>query len=410
MINKSLLNFVLRAINPVVKFLFLTIIGKKFGSSFLGEYSLFSTTVNLAVYFVGLDFYNFCIREFVKSDTFQEKNKILSNQFFVYLVSYLFFFIISLFLFNFNILERSFMFYFLGIVIFDHISQELFRIFNANREPIIASLIFLIRSGLWVIIIFILFFLGVNIALNTIFLFWFMLSVASSVIGSILLIRRYRLKFKYVEFKFIKRGVMVTVIFFFTTITSKILEFSNRYIIDFFMTKSEVGVFSFFSSISNQLVMIVDSIVIVNMLPVLVKKIGAKDKVSKDYYYLFNRNVFFVAVVGALVLVVVSYPFVRLIGRFEFIDYYYVLVLILIGQVIYILSFVPHYLMFALNNDLGIMKATCLASILGIVCNVFLIKNWGLFGAAIGYIGSSLFLLFFRKFYSLTKIKIWKAE
>ena len=56
---------------------------------------------------------------------------------------------------------------------------------------------------------------------------------------------------KPVNWIWVKKGLVISTPFFISTIAYKIIDFSNRYFIDGLLTKSDVGIFTFFNTISN---------------------------------------------------------------------------------------------------------------------------------------------------------------
>ena len=65
-----------------------------------------------------------------------------------------------------------------------------------------------------------------------------------------------------INWDWIKNGVKVSIPFFIGTLAYKVIEFSDRYMIDYYMTKADVGVYVFFGGIANTVNIVVFTLVI----------------------------------------------------------------------------------------------------------------------------------------------------
>lgn len=81
-------------------------------------------------------------------------------------------------------------------------------------------------------------------------------------------------KFKFKSFKnipidwqWIRRGVKVSLLFFVGTIAFKLIDFADRYFIDYYHTKTDVGIYTFYSSMANLVEIIVHTAVVIVFLP-----------------------------------------------------------------------------------------------------------------------------------------------
>jgi hypothetical protein len=70
------------------KFVLIVYLSKYKAPTVLGEFSIFSTTLLLCVFIVGLDYYSYSLRAIIKSNETIQKFNLITSQFSFYLFSY----------------------------------------------------------------------------------------------------------------------------------------------------------------------------------------------------------------------------------------------------------------------------------------------------------------------------------
>src|SRR5690606_26806744 len=102
---------------------------------------------------------------------------------------------------------------------------------------------------------------------ENVFFLWFLGALFSIFIA--LFYIKFDFKF-YIDYNWIKNGVKIASPFLLATVFFKIIEYSGRFFLDFYWSKEEVGIFTFYSGISNAVFVFVQSTVIIVMSPYLI--------------------------------------------------------------------------------------------------------------------------------------------
>lgn len=375
-------NISLRILTLIGKFILLFVLAKYLSMEELGIFGLFTTTITLSTLLIGLDFYNFSIREIVTN-----RDRIadyIFNQFifhsFLYIVIFPILFII---IFYSGFIPSKYLIWFYSILIFEHISQEMFRLFTVLKKSFLANFILFVRSGIWIYVLLLIWFIrNFSISLDIIWKFWFLGSLLSVLISISYLKKEGYIKKPKLDFLFIKRGVKTGLFFFIGTISYKIIEYSDRYMIDIFISKSAVGIYTFYSNIANVLNTIVFVSVIMIYYPRLmeyVKYVDAFKKLSRKFLiYTFTVSMF----VG-VILIIGIYFILYLIEKRELFQYIPVFYLLVLANIILNLSFIPHYILYSMKRDKIIIYSSVIGALINIMLNLYLIKILGLIGCAL---------------------------
>ncbi|WP_297484114.1 oligosaccharide flippase family protein, partial [Sulfurimonas sp.] len=263
--SSSIVNLGLRGLSMLAKFLLIIYIGKFLSVSELGEYGLFVTTVTISIYFLGLDFYTYNTREILAKEK-EARLPLIRDQFVFHLLVYVIVLPLLLSIFLFGIIETKFIVYFYLILVFEHLAQELYRLYTTLQKPIFANFLLFLRTGLWVYVIIAVWYVNIDGLKNltTVWIGWIVGSFVSIIVGVVSLNKEYDFKglAEKIDWVWIKNGLKVSMPFFVATLAYKVIEFSDRYMIDYYMTKADVGIYTFFGSIANTINIVVFTLVI----------------------------------------------------------------------------------------------------------------------------------------------------
>ena len=391
----SVINLGLRGLSMLAKFLLVIYIGKYLSVDGLGEYGLFVTTITIAIYFLGLDFYTYNTREILAKEK-NERLPLIRDQFIFHLLVYVVVLPLLLTVFAFGLVETKYIVYFYLILIFEHLSQELYRLYTTLQKPIFANVLLFFRTGLWVYIVVALWYFNVRGTMNlqTVWYGWVIGSLASIVIGIIYLKKDYNFKTltEKIDWIWIKRGLKVSLPFFIGTLAYKVIEFSDRYMIEYYMTKADVGIYTFFGSIANVIFTITFTLVIMVYYPKLIETYQTKKEhkvIVKTFFY----KTALVSLITSIIISLLIYPILDYMGKKEFINSIEVLWLLIFATIILNISLIPHYILYAMQRDIIIRDITLIGAIINIVLNMILIKEYGLIGAALSTIIAFLFIM-----------------
>lgn len=398
----SSINIFLRGITVIGRLLIILFIGKYLSVQALGIYSLFFTTIVLATLLLGLDFYTFRTRE-ILSQTCTNKMEMIRDQFIFHFIGYLIILPVLLLIFWFDILSNNLIHIFYLILIMEHLSQEFFRLFTALSKPIWANIIFFIRTSAWVYILILLVLLNhLNFNLLLVFDFWLTGSTLSVILSLAILWRMDLGSFLTpIQWDWIKKGIKVSMPFFISTIAYKTIEFSNRYFIDFLLTKDDVGVFSFFASFANTVQVFVFTGVIMLIYPKMIQAYGT----DKKEYGRLEKNlklytILFSICICLLVFFITPY-ILKVMDKNIFSEQLPVLWILLLSMFIFNMSLIPHYCLYIKKYDMHIMFITLSGAAINIILNMVLINLFGLIGASLSLLFTFTFILILKYYVNL---------
>lgn len=115
----------------------------------VGLFGLISATVSYAAAFVGIDFYQYSNRELRQTSDVHHISIIYSS-ISLYCITYIIAIPFFSLAFYFKIFDWSYFYIAIGILIFEHAGQELYRILVMIERPIIAGATLFLRLGFWV--------------------------------------------------------------------------------------------------------------------------------------------------------------------------------------------------------------------------------------------------------------------
>lgn len=394
-------NLTIRLLAMGAKFLLVILITKYLTIEELGSYSIFFTTVTLLTFLLGFDFYTYTARELIYYKDKQFSHIVNQNIFFI--ISYVFVLPLVFLIFQFNYISSKYIFYFYFLLILEHLSQEIYRLLTSLSKPIIANILLLIRSGVWVYMLGILWFYDVisEKTLNIIYICWGISALISVVLGFGYVLVMYKesiSKFE-IDWKWILKGIKMSTSFFIGTLAYKVIEFSDRYILDLFMTKTDVGVYTFYANISNALQTIIFTMVIMIYYPRVITVYKNNPEIIGNVIKSFYKEVIIYSLVFSVLISAVTYPILFFLDKIELYEYVYVLWFLLVSVFILNLSFVAHYLMYVKHKDNLIRNITILGAVLNIAINFILIPILGILGAAISTMISYMLIFLMKEKY-----------
>ncbi|NAS10974.1 oligosaccharide flippase family protein [Poritiphilus flavus] len=389
-------NLILRVFTVVAKFLLSILIVKKLGIYEMGVFGIFQTTVTLLIYLLGFDFYTYNTREILKQQA-RGLNYYLVNQLFFHGLIYLLVLPAVIFVFLYNVVDFQYIWFFYGILVAEHLSQELYRILIVLKRSVIASAVLFVRSGLWILLLLLLWtFSDFGRTINSVLILWLIGAVIS-----IFMALRYvpfKLNLKEIDTKWIRKGVMISTPFFISTIFYKIMEFSGRYFLDYFSTKEAVGIFTFFYGISNALFVFVHATVIIVMSPHIIESAGQGIKSFNTVFGRFRKQVLVNTVVGFLIGAASIYPFLYFFDSPELSENSFVFFVLLMATFFFCCSYIPHYKLYAFKQDHKLLQASVLGAVINLGSNFLLVPKYGVMGAAFAQMLGMLALFLIKQF------------
>jgi O-antigen/teichoic acid export membrane protein len=403
LIADKILNLGIRGVSILFRFVLIFFISKYLTTEQLGDYSLFNTTVVIVYMILGWDFYTFANREIIGAP---KNSKIIyvTNQLYFYVGLYVLIIPILILIYLYFGLPFTHVRYFFFILIFEHLGQEIFRLLVASRKPTLANISFFIRSALWVIVMLIFHYTDlIHISnLEFIYEYWLGGSVLNFLIFAFYF--TYKLKlFNFREFNLslIFKGFKIASYYFAATVAFKIVEFSNRYVLDWKASKYEVGIYTVYSQMASIINVVVFTFVIMFLYPILIEAFKEKDirKFSKIKRSMFRQIVF---VSGFLIIIIILLinPILDFIDKSSISQHKSILYVLLAANFFLNLSFVWHYQLFAFSKEKYILRSSLISAFIVLISSYLLISNFGLWGAPIALLIGYLALFILKYFYS----------
>lgn len=401
--KQSVLNLFLRGLSMAARFILIFYLGKYFSLDELGSYGIFFTTVTLSLFLLGLDFYTFANREVLNMKQ-EDRLTILRNQLVFYGFTYVVFLLPLLLIFYYNVLPLEYLFFFYFILIFEHISQEFYRLFTVLSFPVFANWLLFLRTGLWVYLLALgwLLFPGLSYSLSLVFWGWLIGSGLSVIIGFIKIIHLHKGSvLKPLDIKWFIPGLKVSMLYFGGTIALKIIEFSNRYMLEYWCSMKAVGIYTFFSQIANMINIVIFTLFFMVIYPKLLTAVNENNTAEREKLkkLMMNKTLLYSAGL-AILLVIIIKPVLYIINKTDFDNEMMTFYFLILSNVALNISFVYHYILYAFKKDTHLLIATVVSAIVNIILNVVLINFWSISGAAFSVFASYAVLAMIKWVYA----------
>lgn len=405
MMIKSILNIFLRGITIFSKFIFIFFLGKySLDETTIGVYGMISTSIAILIYIIGFDFYVFNVREII-SDKENIRDKVI-NQLIFHLIGYSIILpIVIPFIFYFNFVDWKYIYVFIFLVISEHLGQEVYRLLTAFKKTVLANSILFIRSGLWFWIVLYDFFIANNeIDLTRYIYYWLFFSLLAIIISSFYLKPLIKnpservLDFK-TDFSWIRKGIKGASIFFIGSISFQIIQFSDRFMIDYYLGKKMVGVYTTYAQFVNALDIFVFSGVTMIFYPKLIEVFSDKKK-YKEMQKKYSKKLFLMTIVLVIILIILAPIILEFMKKKSMINHLNTFYILVIASFFLITSNIYHYDLYVKKKDRFILSATIISMISNILFNIFLIPQYGIFGASLSTLVSFIIIFSYKLFYS----------
>jgi len=403
-INKSsLFNLFIRGLTILSRFVLLFCLGKFYSTDDLGTYGIFYTTVNLGLMTLGLDFYTFSNREVLYAET-KDRLTVLKRQLLFYLFTYAVFLLPMLLIFTSGLIPFEYIVFFYVLLIFEHLSQEFYRLFTILSLPILANWLLFLRNGLWVVLLIIVYWLFdlTEYSLKVVFTGWMIGSGLSVIIGFYKIMKMYGgSSVGKIDKKWYYQGIRTSSLYFLSTIALITIDNLNRYLIKYWCGLSKVGVFTFFSQISNIINVVIFTLFIMVIYPKLVEAANARDQ--ERYLHLKQtlfKKVTLYSIVLGLLLVIFIFPMLYLINKPEYYSDLLTFYLLVAATVLLNISLVNHYILYAFKKDSSLLYSTLIGAVASVILNLVFISHFSILGAALALALSYLVLIVTKSFFS----------
>jgi len=402
-LNIKIINLILRGLTLGSKFLLSIYLVKFLSLEANGEYGIFVATISLLTYILGMDFYSFNNREILQNDIEDAGSKI-KDQFILFFFIYLLVLPSLYFIGLFDFIGHQYLLLFYLILIFDHLSTELYRLLVVFSKPIQANINLFLRTGIWILVLISAWHYDFKDLKNleSVFYFWMVGSIIS-VIYSIFSLSNLSIKIPWnskINNKWILKGLKIAMPFFIATLSYKIIQFADRYMVEYYLGTKQTGVYFFFSNISMLIETFVQTTVVMIYSPKLIASFN-EDKVKQlTIFKKFSKEVIIYSLIAVLGVCLMIYPLLYIVEKTDLYNSIGVFFVMASTRLILNISLIYHFKLYVSKKDKVIMTSTVIALFFNIVLNVILIPSYGLIGGSIATLISILIMMGMKQFYA----------
>ncbi|GER58672.1 hypothetical protein ULMA_07800 [Patiriisocius marinus] len=378
------------------KFVIFTILSKYFDTDTYGVYSLQATTITIAIFILGFDFYNYAIRDILLNKE-RTATKVLTAMS-LYAVSYVLFAVIGYVLFNQIDYFAQYTWLLIGICITEHLNQEIYRLLLAFKKVLVANILLFIRVAGWTLyVLYKLLLEEASLGIAEILIIWLSFNAMTLVLTLIIFAKPLitNLKVATWDKSWLIKGLKVSVIFYTATIFLKIIEYSNRYVVEAVLDESAAGIFSFYSNFAMVVTIYVSTIVVSYELPDLIESSTTDNFVNKLKRY--KKLLFLHAAIASVVVVICMYPILIWQGKTEFIALWPLLLFLLGGAYLMNVSLLYHAYLYIKHREKKLLEIVIISGIINIIATWILTYYYGLYGAASAFLVTAIVIFILRR-------------
>lgn len=362
----------LRGVTLASRFLLIFFLARFIEPAELGLYGLLTATIGYSLYLLGFDFYTFTTREILKRNRSQWGG-LLKDQIALSLLLYVIFLPLLAFVFVFELLPWMVAAWFFILLILEHVNQELSRLLIAVSEPLTASVVLFLRSGIWAIAVVLWMFLDRDARnLNNILAAWSLGSGLALVLGIYKLgrmnIRGWQ---KKIDWDWIVKGIRVALPLLGGTLAIRAIFTLDRYWFQSLVSLEVLGAYVLFIGMGSALMSFLDAGVFAFKYPGLISAFHSNDdaKFRHGMRTLLVQTV--VLSIGfAVCAISLIHPLLLWLNKPLYIQHHYLFYWLLSVTILYAVGMIPHYGLYAQGKDRPIVRS----HVAGFI--IFMVVTW----------------------------------
>lgn len=369
----KLANLGLQGATLATRFLLIFFFAKYLDPASVGYYGIFTATIGYALYFVGLDFYTYVSREIIKTPA-NERGRLLKGQAALSGILYIILTAPGIWLISNSGWPDYLIWWFLPILLLEHINQELSRLLIVLSQQLTGSLILFIRQGSWAVItIALMTFNQSTRNLGVVMLLWSTAGLLAAGMGFWRLRKLQTSGWNLpVDWSWVKNGISVSVAFLIATLALRGIQTFDRYWLEALGGIETVGAYVLLLGVAGSLLTFLDAAVFSFAYPGLIQhyhrgeQMAARKKVTKLFIQTFAFSMTF-----ALVSWFLLPHFLSWINNPIYQQALPMYPWLLSAMLINALSMVPHYALYARSADKPIIYSHLAALF------IFIMTTWG---------------------------------
>jgi hypothetical protein len=241
----------LRGLTLASRFLLSLLLARMLSPAEMGQYGILTAALAFALLGIGLEFYTFTLREMVAATPVGQA-RIIANQIALGTAALIVVGILVLIIVLTGIFPSRLAPWFFLILITEHVSLEATRFLIISSRPVRAYLGIFLRGGIWVYALAILMYTEPSSrTLEAVLLWWIGGGSASIILSAISLsdLPWRELKGFRPDWKMIAAGLRTARPFMLTAIGASTISYVDRFVIDDFLGKDALGIYTFYSTI-----------------------------------------------------------------------------------------------------------------------------------------------------------------
>ena len=388
----------IRGIGLVAKFLLVLCLVRYFQPSEMGLYGIMAAMVAYALFFLGMEYYNYASRTLVDARPAAQAI-IIRDQFLLYAFVYLLMSPLFYGLFYYNILPRFLCLLFFILVTVEHVSNELMRVLIVLSRPYLANVVYFIRQGIWIIFLLPLFyFVPASRHFNAVFVAWIIGALFSIFIASIGLkhLPWRVIWYEPIQWVRIWQGLKVSRPFMVSAFCALSMLYIERFFVNYYCGLEAVGIYTFYAGLSLTLHNLVNTGVSKMRLAQLLAawKQNNRSNFHDEAMRMLKETALFVVLFAAFSLCLI-YPFVNFINKPIYLSHLSIFYFLLFGAACRSIADIPLYTLYAQHSDRLLLSINLSAFCILLLGNAVLVPLYGLTGAALSSAGASLTLLIY---------------
>lgn len=354
-----LLNIGLRGVSLGAKFVLLLFLAVFLEPESVGLYGLLAASIGWTIYLVGWDFYTFSTRYIIGSRQSEIKG-ILQNKAALYFATYGVLSPLLGFAFALDVLPLEYGFWFVVLVILEHLGLEIGRILVALSRPLTASTMLFLRGGLWCLLVVALFALVPESRdLHVVFALWTLGSASGFVMGVVVLNRIAGKGAAFsLDWSWIKQGLGVALPLMIASLAIRGIFTVDRFWVEAIGDGSTLGAYVLYVSAASAILSFVDAGIVDFAYPRVVRAAKAGD--LTDFYREMRRlgaSILAVAPTLSLVCWAGIVFFAERLPNPIYGEHLVMLPYVLVAVLVYSLSTIPHVALYGHNKDLVIVAS-----------------------------------------------------
>ncbi len=375
----------LRALTVLSKFLLVVAMARLLPPGEVGVYGLVASALAFSTQLIGLELHLISARELVVSPP--ARRLLLMRDHAVFLgLAFAVGIPLVLGFFAIGSLPWRLLPAFLALLFLEQCGQDAYRFLISLGRPLRATAILFLRSGAWAIVAMALLVADPRRGLGTVLLLWVAAAVLSLALGVRWLIGPYSalhaIRKTSVDWRWIARGARAALPLFVSTLAFRGIFTLDRYILERGAGHDAVGVYTFFTGVTNALQMALDASVFVIWYPRLLaaRQSGGLLQSVRGFARQTTGVLTGLAFLAGLAIM----PVLWFVGKAAYSDGLATFWVLLVAAVVTGLGMVPHYVLYALGRDRAISGANLLGLTLVLVLDMILVRPFGHLGVAVG--------------------------